>query len=932
MADPQQPMFHGALILLRLLNELATRPGRWHRPPHADVRGDQPLPLVRLRQNQPSTFLAALKNKLSNGMSGPAPHAYVNAEQAPRTAIDAGGTPSEQGSDSGVPQLADPVLPLLHRVVNTLSEDKFGRGQRISFPLYALVDHLTRIDLGPDGYHNDDVLRSSLKSRRTTAHDRSWVLDLLYMLADVFVQGWINVLSFATKSVGQNMARNHVRGLRAQRKWLMKRQPFVTPKHSSSFLGFASRLTSGEQRKDDNIVEQVKLLVVHTFLEDLRRAYRRQGRILPRLRGGRRTAYVMVLLDNINERNGGVELLQLINDVRNLTGELDPLLMVATGDCGDIGTDTYVPPVKQAMAALATWRAELPRKRERLAGDARYLSLAMPDNTEIPVAEEDRNVWQTQVVDFSPPSPPWWARRAVVPLIVGALVLGGIGWEGVAVFRYVSAGCGFHVQYANAYPAVAATAHRIGDSWQCVGYTDGDVLFFGSGENLIAAQERVFDYNDDADRIAEDNPEREIETIVYMAALTHGAGQASTDTATAEELNGLALAQSQSNIEDTDGPLLRIIISNGGSEMQAAPYVVDTFLRPLLGRDASIKAVVGMDRTNEATERAIWQLGNIGVPVIGNALTGLGLRERSRLYFQMSPDNDRLASLVAGYAQHLGVTRITVFSPRDTQGDTYVRTLVAALTRAVTTTGKQMEVRPVTWENSPRELPSMCQQNEAGAEMAFFAGRETDFGDFLKQTAEKGCYDGSYLPHIVAADTVHRFMADAKQRDRIGSSTPISYIGLAPMVVLAGPGCLDMGAGPIMGGSATEAFCHAYRRELKPGDDQPWPAELVGLSYDTAHLVMDAIAAAQDSQKHLPQADRRPVHRSEVAQALREITYHGVTGSYHYDRDRIANERAIAILMIRNISAGDPLPTCVFLLGQPLGGARKVDPATRCPS
>jgi hypothetical protein len=66
---------------------------------------------------------------------------------------------------------------------------------------------------------------------------------------------------------------------------------------------------------------------VHAFLQDLRRAHaRRPGR----LEGWRRTAYPVALIDNATEGSAGYRLMQLVNDVRNETGQSDPLLVVCT--------------------------------------------------------------------------------------------------------------------------------------------------------------------------------------------------------------------------------------------------------------------------------------------------------------------------------------------------------------------------------------------------------------------------------------------------------------------------------------------------------------------------------------------------------------------------------------------------------------------------
>ncbi len=906
------------MSLVRLIRELTVRPGFWHRPTDGELRGDQPLPLIRLVRERPSGLLAALDVKLSTGQHGPVPHARVDAEA------------SALVGQEPKPPLTKPVLPLLGRVVHELSADAFGRGQRLSFAHYGLVDFLTRLELSDDDQHTGTPVIGALKARKGPKRDRSRLLEAVSAIADLFVQGGITLMSFVARPLGDQLARNHVPGLRRQRIWLM-RQDYAVPRHSTSFAGFAARLTAEKERSEKSL-EQIKLLLVHAFLEDLRRLFRRRGRIFPRRPGWRRTVYVTLLLDNITRANGGVELLRLINEVRNWTGKLDPLLVVATISRAEMPADVHCPPAAEAPAALETWRSELPSKRHHLTSDARYLSLALPEANESDqdLAEHDRHVWKTPIVDFSPAPTAIWARRGVLPLAVAVVLLAGAIVEARNITQYRDAGCGGWAQLRNADQGIEVAALSIDGSLQCVGYSDGKDLMFGDDDRLRQAQERVFAFNETAKTINRNNPARPIHTIIYMAALTHAPGASNTDDATAEEITGLALFQGRRNNESATEPLLRVILVNGGEEMKAAPEVVRRFVKPLLDSDDSIKAVTGMERTVTETEQAIWLLGNSGVSTIATTLTGTGLAERSPLYFQLVPDNDRLAELVVEYAAGTGVRKITVYSPADPANDTYVKTLVAAMSKTANDKGKAVTVDSVGWGASPSTLGSFCAQGmDRSAELAFYAGREDDFDEFLTHTTVEGCYDPRLLPRIVAADAVHRFIADREQRGRVGTRVPVFYIGLAPMVVLAGPECLTNGT-VLLGGPTMEVFCHAYRKVIDPSDAPSWPAELVGLSYDAAGLVMAAIAQAEKSQLHVG-ADRRPVHRSEVAQALREVEYHGVTGKYRFGADRIANRRNIAILTIADISDANATPTCAFLLGELPDEKQATDPRTHCP-
>ncbi|MGH3698430.1 MAG: hypothetical protein ACRDQY_02960, partial [Pseudonocardiaceae bacterium] len=113
--------------------------------------------------------------------------------------------------------------------------------------------------------------------------------------------------------------RNRVFG---RRYWWFMRQQYLAPLQSVNFPGFAERLTEiAEGARQPEDIDQVDKLLVHAFLQDLRRAYARWS---GRLEGWRRTAYPVVLIDNATEGSAGYRLMQLVNDVRNETGRSDP--------------------------------------------------------------------------------------------------------------------------------------------------------------------------------------------------------------------------------------------------------------------------------------------------------------------------------------------------------------------------------------------------------------------------------------------------------------------------------------------------------------------------------------------------------------------------------------------------------------------------------
>ncbi len=134
----------------------------------------------------------------------------------------------------------------------------------------------------------------------------------------------------------RGLVSKRVPGLARESHWFMRKQTYMVPRHSRNFLNFATRLTVGHRGPENE--PSVKKLLVHAFLEDLRVAYRRTRlKFLPRIKGCRRTGYVVLLVDNATAKNGAVELLRLISDVRNETGQFDPLLVIAAGEDVPLG-------------------------------------------------------------------------------------------------------------------------------------------------------------------------------------------------------------------------------------------------------------------------------------------------------------------------------------------------------------------------------------------------------------------------------------------------------------------------------------------------------------------------------------------------------------------------------------------------------------------
>ncbi|WP_245847979.1 hypothetical protein [Lentzea kentuckyensis] len=897
-------------VLLDVIRGLCDRPGFFYRSKTEEVVGDQPLPLLYLESEaSPTPFLHALEHKLDEGRPA-IPHAYVDVS-AVGAEVDKRWPPEARETK--------PLLPLLDVLSHRLSEVHVGSERLTRFDHYRLVDWLTskRLPRKPGRDDRASVIELLRQWTGRSAQDG----EALNRAVDAFIPNLVTrlglgLVAWVGSKAGFRWLGKRVPGLARESKWFMRGQNFALPNHSIEFFGFAERLTLGRRESENE--DQIKLLLVHAFLEDLRIAYRRRRRFLPRRAGFRRTAYIPVLLDGVTEGNGGWELLELINVVRNETGELDPLLVIAASSVQPalsqrLGTTPLAP--EEAAEALTTWREELPRKRQMLAPDARYLMIRLP------FPRPDKKKW-TSTPAFQAAPVRWLAKsrrlEAIITAVVVVLLLPGF----VTVQNHIQANCS--IVGSAISPGVSTRLMDVAGNLECVGYSANSSQVFGSNERLRWTQQAVFAQNEEAERLHEADPSRPFVSLVYFSSLTHKDTNPDADHSRAEELEGMLVKQRQQNVPSQTEPLLRVVIANGGAMMQRAPEVLREMLTPLLERDAGIIGVVGLDRSVTETKDVITELGALGVPTIGTTLTEASLPTRSSMYFQLIPGNVRQADLVRRYAQHVAATKVTIYHPPLNKGDVYLDDLVNVLGKELA--NAKVNLQAVPWARSPQEVPSQCVEDHS-SELVFYAGREEGFGEFLRAIG-RDCYDKNRLPRIVADDAIIRFIAQKASRVQDSlAGMRVSYVSMAGLVVLAGKPCVEGKPSPqTRGGLPLDAFCAGYSRlnqEIQesslPAEDKPvkpWPGEHLGVAYDAAGLFLEAVRNAQSRLAGLPV---HTPHRGAIGAEFRELEFFGATGRTDFSASRIGEQRNFTILELTDIHDFGQQPTCVFLTGDLYG-------------
>ncbi|ONI86600.1 hypothetical protein ALI22I_23420 [Saccharothrix sp. ALI-22-I] len=881
----EEPPFQGLHALLDVIRDLVDRPRwSWRRPKEGEYRGDRPLPILSLVGTAPGDVSRSLATRLNQPERDKVAHVIVNAAD-----------PS--------PGAAGALLPLLDVVHQLLEWDNKGAGGRLRFQHYRLASWLTRQTIEPvDGR---DARAASLAMLRTW-YKKDRPRAMTGDDGDGGLPWWARLLV----AVGGPLAFwlwTHRWPIVGQvPRWFM-RQPFMVPLHSTTFVGFAERLTIGRRGTEDP--EQIKKVLVHAFLRDLRLAYRPRGL---RPRRWRRTAYVVLVLDDVTD--AGWELLRLVNDVRNEKGDLDPLLVVARSDAPPSWQSPHrMPPVRDVQSVVDRWYRMLPTLRQRQEGDARFVFARLPDPSDEP-SDADREAWP-KIRSLPPRKPAWLARKGVAltatTLLIAVPLLSAGGWM---VNRWA----------ANCLPSPSSGAVARWDDTlgQCVGYSDNSDLVFGRDPRLRLAQLAVFDQNTVARDLHEANPERPLVSIVYFSGLTHPEADPGTDHSVAEELEGLLIRQQQHNRKEQTEPLLRVIVANGGSAMKAAPEIVRDLLAPLLRDDPTVLGVIGMDRTVPETETAIAMLGHLGTAVVTMVLTGERLGEVSPLYFQLPPGNRVQARMVEEYA-HRTSRQITVYHPP--ADDAYIRTLVDEMVAAVEAREPDVEARrPVRWERSPDEVDVRCGRGE----IAFYAGREDQFAAFLNRVVSLCGRDDS--PTVVGDDSVIRFVAEQRSRDQYElNGLPVSWVDMGGWVVAAGRSCRDEGSPATnQNKQPLVAFCDGYNglyqvsdskspaandyaRELAKTPGPPWPGQGIGLAYDAAGLFVAAVRRNQQRPGHSP--EYLP-HRAAIAQELIERSpFDGATGEISFRDSRTGAQRKLMIARIDDIGDASAVPRCEFV-------------------
>ncbi|MFE7873500.1 hypothetical protein ACFUYE_24510 [Micromonospora humida] len=829
----------GGTELLALLTRLLRRPRR----------GDRRLPVLWLVRaatgGDPGTLL---RRFVGRGAGRRVPHAVLDLAARPDL-VD-------------VPA----VLRELHR---QLSLEAFGAA-RLRFRHHPLADWLMQqtLDVGVDAA---DSGRATLVRRLRDWRGRRPVEEP-QVSGESGVGTALQVLLWLLRravpsAVFRIAVSGRVPGVGGHYRWFM-RQQYLAPRQSVTFLGFAERLTAGW--RDGEQPAQVDKLLLHAFLEDLRQAYRRR---VWRPGDWRRTAYPVLLLDGVEVDGVGHTLVRLLTDVRNETGRNDPLLVVAlaTAPPPELpGTR----PLREADDAYDEWAEALPETR-RLRRSAAWLVALRPDDED---ATPPPGVVPPALVA---PDPPWWARRFLPAAVAVVLLAGMLVW---ADSRWT----------LDCHPTPTGQVRVQVLAGECVGYSDTAAQVFNSEpgqERLRAVQRRIFAQNRAAEQVwRRSDQRRPCLTLVYLGTLTGNRTRVDEESYVSEreELEGLATAQYALLKESAaaDGAaLLHVVVANGGRQMRHAGPAV-AMLERLAHDDPTVLGVVGLVESRTSTAAALRELNRVGLPVLAPTLSADRMDGNSSLYLQISAPNSAQAAMIETYARQ--VLRVTEAHAYFTTGegsslteDLYVGTLVDGLRQRF---GSRL-TRLDEWSTG-RRLTAECGYRG----VLVFAGRWSEFDGFLR--ALKEC--GNDPPrHLVADDSVNRYMANPGLRASAPGNLPVTYVSKAALATCAALRAAQAARDDVRGSFLTWVGADDLLDPPRCRDGAGAPVgERVSLAYDAAMMMVRALESLAARLRHADTGRRwepRSVNPVGVhAEVLRQNAaagYPGVAGVVRYAPD-----------------------------------------------
>lgn len=644
-------------------------------------------------------------------------------------------------------------------------------------------------------------------------------------------------------------------------------------------------------------------LCVLALREDLRDNHRRWSWDL---RGFKRPRPPMLFLPHADARNGGIELIRAISDVRSRRSELDPLMVVAAVRAQDVARleRSVIPvtaepdPVPPRFSdRLRTWyrewgrnlRAEQSPSRERSVLPW-VMKIPLPHDQLAPVEERSRHLRASTRPTFARLV---WALHTLV-LVIALLTAGTVMRADALHDRY----CSSSVLTANRDTRRERTADG---GLECIGIATGGVRFSDwlpvpePGDDAKApasGDEAPWTVEELEDRIARQNtgvlahhPGKYV-TVVYAGPLSADPADGSSLVKGAEELAGVYLAQAV--INKNSSVKLRVLLANGGVDLGHQEEMAEA-IAAYAAEDPTVVGVVGTGRDLKSSRATTRTLMEAGLPIVSGTNSATYLPREFANWFSLAATDQwqtEQLGLIAAQLRTPKRRQYALVLARDTARtddlytDEQARYGQLMLRRHGFTVLAQ---RRYTLSGGKPELRSHAQEICRGGRVPsviYFAGRVEDIDPLMTQLGTEPVCAGSPLAILTGDDL-------SKARFSAGGQS------VAPKVTLYHAALAELQ-------DATRTAFYLDAARYLPG--------LQGrrLRHDSPALDSGQTALAHDATRALFWAatrDDRPQSRASTWVNLRNVKIEGMaTGTIDFTGAPLYGDRTGHSIVLKEVS------------------------------
>ncbi|MFJ4282167.1 ABC transporter substrate-binding protein [Streptomyces massasporeus] len=648
-------------------------------------------------------------------------------------------------------------------------------------------------------------------------------------------------------------------------------------------------------------------LCVLALREDLRDNHRRWSWDL---RGFKRPRPPMLFLPHADDRNGGVELIRAISDVRSRRSELDPLLVVAAVRTHDVPrlersvvqtapTPDATPPTfgVRLRSRYREWgrnlRAEQSPSRERSVLPW-AMKIPLPHDQLGPVEEGRHHLRASARPTLARLV---WALHTLV-LVIALLSAATVMRADTLHDRYCS---------ASVLTANRDTRRELGPDGrtECIGIATDGLRFAdwlpapepGDDVKALTADDGTpWTVADLEDRIARQNTKvldghaGSYVSVVYAGPLSADTSAGSSLVKGAEELAGVYLAQAV--INENSSVKLRVLIANGGVDLGHQEEMAEA-IAAYAAHDPTVVGVVGTGRDLKSSRATTRTLMEAGLPVVSGTNSATYLPREFANWFSLAATDEwqiRQLGLIAAQLRTPDRRQYALVLARDTARtddlytDEQARYGQGMLRRQGFTPLPQ---RRYTLTGGKPELRSHAQEICRGSRVPsviYFAGRVEDIDPLMNQLGtEPGCA-GKPLA-ILTGD-------DLSKADFAGGGQSV-----APKVTLYHAALAELRK------AATGTAFYLDAAQHLPGlrDHR--------LSHDSPALASGQTALAHDATRALFWAatrDDRPQSRASTWVNLRSVKIEGMaTGTIDFTGAPLYGDRTGHSIVLKEVSRSD---------------------------